>query len=856
MSRRSLFAVAICLMASLPTAAWAAFPGAEQPEATPNELIVLLAASPGGPKPEEVVERAQRRQPLPAGLGAGNPRNVKFGLAHRASGRMRELLEADPESPRARLERYLVFTYPEGSNLDAIQLALELNPHVLHVERNYRLRFHVSPSDPLFPVPTCPVGPCSPNPQDYQWGSHSLNLPAAWEFAKGHSYIGLIDVGIEVDHPDLRAFDASGNYVGGNFRPHLSWDYMNSSSCGSNPEGCVDEKEEGGLSCSTQEDPDGRCAGHGTHVSGIVAAGADNGQGVAGACWNCSILMTRGVNTVQAANGLIWHADHGAEAVSMSFGYADVQCDPPTSGFGLFCDSIAVAEQRDVLMTASPGNDKADIEFPASDDRVMSIGGIEPTGAFWDRADEGEGCPCNFSNRPLWLISVCNSGPSTFECGSNYTVTPGSAQQDLVAPAKQVLSTFYEGEVWNRTLGCWDDPNHAGSGYDLCTGTSMSSPYGAAVAGILRSVNPLLAKAQIRDLLITNSSRANNWDLKLGYGIPDAAASVEDALGRSGGAVVSNRLTPLFSMYSSQAEDYFYTTFPQMGAAAYWSAGDVNGYWRNAGYSSVGPDVAGYGYFPGAGCQVSPCEPEPGASVYVFATDRSPNGMPLVPLYRLSFNGPNPSNPGNAYNRDTTYTTEAAGIDAFSDLGYKLDGVEGYIYKKCTPEPSCIPAGSVRLYRRYNQQRDDFAIFPESELAAMESQGYTSNGGFSFAEVLGYVYLNVDSDGDRVINGFESLLGTDPLVADSDCDGLGDGVEILDFPYAGKDPRSGPGAILELQNQSISSTQTFEACDTIFAGPNLTIEPTGNATLHAGQRVVLRSGFRVKSGAVFRAIAP
>jgi len=61
---------------------------------------------------------------------------------------------------------------------------------------------------------------------------------------------------------------------------------------------------------------------------------------------------------------------------------------------------------------------------------------------------------------------------------------------------------------------------------------------------------------------------------------------------------------------------------------------------------------------------------------------------------------------------------------------------------------------------------------------------------------------------------------------------------------------------LELANQSISSTQTFVACDTIFAGPNLTIEPTGNVTLHAGQRVVLRSGFRVKPGAVFKAAIP
>jgi hypothetical protein len=60
----------------------------------------------------------------------------------------------------------------------------------------------------------------------------------------------------------------------------------------------------------------------------------------------------------------------------------------------------------------------------------------------------------------------------------------------------------------------------------------------------------------------------------------------------------------------------------------------------------------------------------------------------------------------------------------------------------------------------------------------------------------------------------------------------------------------------ELANQSISSTQTFVACDSIYAGPNLTIEPSGSVTLHAGVKVVLRSGFRVKPGAVFRAVVP
>jgi serine protease len=794
-------------------------PSSDEPKATPNELIVLLAVGAGVPRAEEVLDRAQKGLPLPARLDVGNPTRVEFALIRRTDDNMRKLIEAAPESPRARLERYLLLTFPEDANLEAIQAALERNPNVLHIERNYLFDFHVTPMDPLFP------GTATTPPVDYQWGSHTLKLPEAWEYAKGHAYVGLIDNGVQISHPDLSAFADNGvTYQGGNFRPHLSWDTVNSFVCQDERthDRCIDELEDGGFFCRDREGVQRRCVGHGTHVAGIVAATANNGRGVTGACWNCSILMAIGnqfgsqLTTATAANSLTWLVDHGVQVVSMSFG-ENLSCEPPSTGVSFFCDALAHAEAFDVLMTASPGNDKRDIEFPASDLRVISVGGVEPDGAFWDRLDEEGGCPCD--NPDIGgrrdFREPCRQVP-TLECGSNFTFTPGSAMQDLVAPAKQVLSTFYENQTWNESLGC-QDTSHAGVGYDLCTGTSMSSPYVAAVAGILRSVNPLLSKAQIQDLLTSNADRAGNWDPRFGFGVPDAEASVKDTLGRVGGAVLSNRLTPLFSLYSNIAEDHFYTTVPQMAAAAMSGTLQQSCVGYSDGrctdplivYQPVGPAVPGFGRFPGIACAFSPCTNAiPRASVYVFSTDRSPNGMPLVPLYRMTFKGPDPNNPVNANNRDTTYTTEAAGIEFFNrpiverpEISYKLDGIEGYIYKKCTPELSCIPAGAVRLLRRYNPQHDDYAIFPESELAQMESQGYTSNG--DGLPVLGYVYPNLDSDDDHVIDGFESLLGTDQQRADSDCDGLSDGAEILGFPYT--DPRianSGPGCVPPVANFS------------------------------------------------------
>ena len=727
-----------------------------------TELIVLLAATDDAPTPKEAVDALERGQGLAVGLDVGNAKGARLALTHRAGAEARERLLKNPDGPRARLERYVVVEYPATADLDAAMKALAKNPHVLHVEKNFHFSFSVSPNDPLFPQ---------------QWGPPMLNLPNAWNRAKGHAFVGFVDVGVETEHPDLRAFPThlertitgddgllktvcgygNGSFEGGNFRPHLSWDF--------------DEGD-----CNVDErDPLETNVGHGSHVAGIVGATADNSTGVAGVCWNCSLMMSKALRTTasNAADALTFLVDKGVQAVSMSFGIAGIECpaDEPNA-FGMFCTALSFAEDRDVALFAAPGNDKVDIEFPASDSRVMSMGGIESTGAFWDRADEG-GCPLS----------------GTIECGSNYQVTPGSAPQDLVAPAKEVLSTMYGGFDWNAGLGCGDS-THPAFGYGLCTGTSMASPHGAGLAGVLRSINPLLDKSEIRDALIKNADRGHLSvpDPKFGFGVPDLAASADAVLGTTGGQVNANRLAPLFALYSNAAQSHLHTATPQVASAALFDSETpfLTRFTQSPVTPPTTPDLF---RFPGAPCFIGPCDNEPRASVYLFTTDSAPfpGAPPLVPLYRMSYD--EPWN-GNLANRSFFYTTETTGVENFKSVGYELDGIEGYIYSRCTPEPSCIPAGAVRLYRLYHTTRDDYAIFPESEETTFRNAGYISQG--SLNDWIGYVYPNVDSDFDDVIDGFETLIGTDPASTDSDCDGLTDGAEVIVYDSDGYgDPLDG-----------------------------------------------------------------
>lgn len=687
-------------------------------EGGPAELIVLLAGADRAPTPEAVVAAARRGLPLPAGLATGGAEDARFLIPERAHGEAQRAHQIEADTPEAMLQRYVVIAYPPQANLEAIAAALRKNPAVAWVGRNARAEVSLEPNDPLFD--DNPGG--TPRSDDeHQWGSYALYLPDAWERTTGHGYVGVVDVGIDADHPDLRAFDTAGNYVGGNFRPHLSWNYVLGNST-------VDT----GQSINN----------HGTHVSGTIAATADNGIGVAGACWDCSVMMANIVNKDHVIAAMNGHIDRGAQTLNLSLGFR-----PGTTGYpncavdpsDPFCIVLSRAELRDTVVVAAAGNDNGSPpDFPAADPRVIGVGGLAQDGSLWND------CSPSFSQ----------------QCGSN------TSPSMLMAPAQRVLSTFYEGILYGHSQ-CNDSVDGSIDGYGPCSGTSMSSPHIAGSVGLLRSANPWLAKEDIRSLLVDNLETPVGWNPQDGQGKPNVAAAVAGALGRVDGQVLENRLTPLFDLYSSSAEDYMYTTVPQSGSAATRSPSF---------YRPNTADVPGYHYFPDGNCFFFPCPAT--AEAYVFTTKQSPNGHPLVPLYRMSYE---PANPASDPNRDHTYTTEAAGIEMFAGVGYRLDGIEGYIYKRCSPEPSCIPAGATRLYRLYNSSRDDFAIFPESRLSAFQLDGYSPVSGLN--SWIGYVYENVDSDGDAVIDGFESLIGTSATSADSDGDGVSDGVELLQFPY-------------------------------------------------------------------------
>jgi hypothetical protein len=382
--------------------------------------------------------------------------------------------------------------------------------------------------------------------------------------------------------------------------------------------------------------PLGSAFGHGTHVTGIIAATAKNAFGssgptnVAGGCWNCSVSMQLWKESyAEAVSGIVRAVDIGSQVINMSFetGLDPLQssptygsipqyyCGTPLAGYtnqitlSSICAALTHAAQNGVAMAAAGGNHgnanrtlmgttlttHAPLyNLPAVHPDVMAVSGLE-LGAAGPQHWKGSPYPNVASD---WF-------------GSNYgIINKGVPQISFAAPAHQIISTLYTGKdhIPDSALGalnaCGDgggsqQPANStvGDGIGYCTGTSMAAPHISAMAGLVKSANPLLDTAGVKSVLIQASECLGTDPAtqlpytkpcsetmplagvvgdamkKLGYGVPKADKAVQIALG---GTTATNRTTPRFAYFQmndtstgiSQGHTHFYTTNPQMAIAA------------------------------------------------------------------------------------------------------------------------------------------------------------------------------------------------------------------------------------------------------------------------------------------------
>ena len=295
---------------------------------------------------------------------------------------------------------------------------------------------------------------------------------AAWGetdfFGDPNIIIGILDTGVDINHPDLRL--VQGYDFGDN-----------------------------------DNDPNDNSmnAGHGTCTSGIAAAIANNGIGVSGIAGGCSVMPIKVSNShgeisfTYAANALIYAADQNVDVVSMSFGAygMEIGSDPAADS------ALSYAYNNGVVLFASTGNnDEPAIAYPAKHPAVIAVGAASPS---------GERKNSNSSDGEYWWGS-----------GYSFMEQDTAGAVDILAPTI-LPTTDIQGS------GGYTDANY----YMWFSGTSCASPYAAGVAALVRSVNPGLSPAEVRNIITSTATDMTintfeGWDYWTGYGLVNAYQAV------------------------------------------------------------------------------------------------------------------------------------------------------------------------------------------------------------------------------------------------------------------------------------------------------------------------------------------
>lgn len=269
-----------------------------------------------------------------------------------------------------------------------------------------------------------------------------IDAPEAWEIHTGETnpvIIAVVDSGIN-SHPEFADRLIPGTNTNNPNTPDLTTD------------GCP----------------------HGTHVAGILAAKGNNGMGVAGVNWGAQLMPVRVVNgctgtEFQAAAGIEWAADHGADIINMSLQYY--------TGTQTLNDAIQYAHEAGAVLIAAAGNFQGQIvAFPARFPNCMGVSAL---------------------NRFNSIANFSNWGP----------------QVDICAAGDDVYSTFIN------------------NGYINMDGTSMATPHVAGIAALMKSYNPSLTNTQITQILIDTSVDVGpaGFDNQYGHGRANALAALQAA---------------------------------------------------------------------------------------------------------------------------------------------------------------------------------------------------------------------------------------------------------------------------------------------------------------------------------------
>ncbi|WP_440951900.1 S8 family serine peptidase [Methanococcoides sp. FTZ1] len=351
---------------------------------------------------------------------------------------------------------FKVLKIPKNRNVEQMAEIYSKNPNVEYAVPNAIMRgFAVD--DPYYSL---------------QWNLHGpngINVEPAWEISTGTGVVvAVLDTGVAQNAPDL----TNTNFVAG-------YDFVNDDV---NP---TDDNS------------------HGTHVAGTIAQSTNNGKGVAGIAYDCSIMPVKVLNAQGSGtldnlvNGIYFATDNGADVISMSLGYS-----PGYYPGALLDEALEDAHSRGVTIVAAAGNDRTGVvSYPAAYEKCIAVGA---------------------TGNDAKLAYYSNYGEAI----------------DIVAPGgnlrRDVDRDGYADGILQNTF----NPETYEFGYYFFQGTSMATPHVSGVAALLIAQGA--SNAEVRTALESTARDLGDtgWDTTYGWGLIDAKAALDSL--STGPAPVNN----------------------------------------------------------------------------------------------------------------------------------------------------------------------------------------------------------------------------------------------------------------------------------------------------------------------------
>ncbi|MBU1319037.1 MAG: S8 family serine peptidase [candidate division Zixibacteria bacterium] len=350
-------------------------------------------------------------------------------------------------SPRAGFKRISI---PSTATVDQMVELFRGKPEVEYAEPNYIFHAFMTPNDPYY---------------SYQWHMPMINMEQAWDQSTGTGVVvAIVDCGVAYEN--YGSFAQAPDLAGTSFVP--GYDFVNN---------------------DTHPNDDN---GHGTHVAGTVAQTTNNGVGVTGVAFNCSIMPVKVLDSQgsgylsDVADGIIWAADNGADVINMSLG--------ASSTTSTLQNAVQYAYGMGVTIVCAAGNAGTPVaQYPAAYTECISVSAVR-----YDKA-----------------LAYYSSYGSTI---------------DICAPGGDVtVDQNGDGYVDGVLQQTHDGSNYSSFSYYFYQGTSMASPHVAGVAALLLAKDGSLTPQQVRDAIQGSAEDlgAAGWDQSFGYGLVDANAALQ-----------------------------------------------------------------------------------------------------------------------------------------------------------------------------------------------------------------------------------------------------------------------------------------------------------------------------------------